>query len=68
MLELQDMRTQIGLLPADAPAHLHVLKHTAWGEDHGCRICCPKMRWLLSEHGLTDPEDGLEPEVASNIS
>ena len=43
VLELQEMRTQIGLLSADTPAQLHVLRHTVSDEDHGCRICCPKM-------------------------
>ena len=60
VLELQEMRIQIGVLPADAPAHLHVLGHTARGRDHGCRICCPKMCWLLSEHGCTDSKNHLE--------
>ena len=26
------------------------------------------LRWLPSEHSLTDSENDLEPEVASNIS
>lgn len=42
--KLQETRTQIGLLPADAPAHPHVLEYTAWGKDHGCRICCAGFR------------------------
>ena len=64
VLELQEMRTQIGLLSADAPAHLYVVGHTARSEDHGCRICCPKMCWHLSEHGLADSENDVEPEEA----
>ena len=57
VLELRETRIQIGVLPADAPAHLHVLGHTARGGDHG-----PKMCWLLSEHGHTDSENHLEFE------
>ena len=62
VLELRETRIQIGVLPADAPAHLHVLGHTARGRDHGCRISCPKICWLLSEHGCTDSENHLEFE------
>ena len=62
VLELREMRTQIGLLSADSPAHLHVIGHTARSEDHRCRICCPKMCWHRSEHDLADSENDVEPE------